>query len=112
MKLDPNTQILYLYQEAAENELFFILKVESNQATCPDCANISQGVHSSYTRKINDLPSGGISVHFQLITRKWFCDHEQCDVKVFTERLSWMQPYARKTNRLEEAVRKLAFQIV
>lgn len=107
LKLTPNVQVIY--RKITAEELFFILKVESNQATCPSCSNTSQRAHSRYTRKISDLPAGGISVHLQLITRKWFCDHEPCSVKVFSERLNWMHPYARTTNRLEEVVRKVGF---
>lgn len=107
LNLDSSERIIY--QQITEEELYFILKVESEQVTCPACSNPSNRAHSRYVRCINDLPAGGLSVHFKLITRKWFCDNEACPSKVFTERLSWMQPYARMTNRLDEAIRKIGF---
>lgn len=70
------------------------------------CHLFSKGSQPLY-QEINGLPVGGISIHHQLITSKWFCDHGSCSVKVFTERLRLMKPYARMTNHLEEAVRKL-----
>lgn len=42
---------------------------------------------------------------------KWFCDNVDCSKKIFTERLTWLSPYRRKTNRLEETLRTLAFSM-
>lgn len=92
-----------------EEELFFILKIESKQAVCPKCSQLSDKAHSRYTRCFKDLPISGLAVRIQLISRKWFCIYQDCSVKVFTERYSWMQPYARMTNRLDEAIRKIGF---
>lgn len=107
LNLDPNVRIVY--QQITEEELYFILKVESEQATCPACSNPSNRAHSQYVRSINDLPAGGLSVRLKLIIKKWFCDNGACPSKDFKERLSWMQPYARMTNRLDKAIRKIGF---
>lgn len=107
LNLDSNVHIVY--QQITDKEFFFILKVESHQAVCPTCSSIAQRVHSRYTRNIIDLPAGGTSVHLQLLTKKWFCDRPTCKIKVFTERLHWLHPYARKTNRLEETIRHIGF---
>ncbi|WCK52517.1 transposase family protein [Aneurinibacillus sp. Ricciae_BoGa-3] len=98
-----------LNESLTENELFFVLEVNSTSASCPTCGSSSNRAHSRYTRHIDDLPISDRHIHFQLIVHKWFCDYPDCPVKVFTERLSWIKPYKRKTKRLEGVIRKIAF---
>jgi hypothetical protein len=42
---------------------------------------------------------------------KWFCDNVDCSTKIFTERLTWLSPYRRKTNRMEKILRTLTFSM-
>lgn len=107
--LPADTNIRILSRHVDGNQLFFTLKAGSNQAVCPSCSRTSSRVHSQYTRRIDDLPAGDFSVHIQLVTKKWFCDHADCPAKVFTERLDWVRSYGRKTERLEEVIRKIGF---
>lgn len=92
-----------------ENELFFIVKIDTSSAKCPSCKQSSLRKHSRYHRHVDDLPFSDLHVHFQILLHKWFCDESSCEVAVFTQRLSWLDPYKRKTNRLEKALEKLAF---
>ncbi|MDF2792006.1 MAG: transposase [Neobacillus sp.] len=65
----------------------------------------------NYMRCLKDLPMGEREVQLFLCSNKWFCDDPCCTVKVFTERLNWIEPYRyrRKTRRLEEQLTALAF---
>lgn len=77
---------------------------------CPDCKCQSSHVHSHYCRKLLDLPWQGQNVQIELTVRKLYCDKEECKRRVFTERLpKIVARYARKTERLADALRELAF---
>ncbi|MDN3437270.1 transposase family protein [Planococcus sp. APC 3900] len=98
-----------IYYKQTEEELFFIVEVQSSSALCPACRQISRRLHSRYCRKVDDLPLLDRQVHFQALLHKWFCDNSDCPMKVFTERLNWLQSYKRKTERLENVIEKIAF---
>lgn len=108
-KLDENLQLIHSYQE--DNHLTFILKLQSKSAACPICGHLSFRPHSSYTRVVHDLPLQDSDVTLIIQLHKWFCDQESCQSKVFTERIPWLKPYHRKTDRLEEVLRTLAFSM-
>lgn len=107
LHLDESVRILH--EERTNEELFFIVEVDSSSARCPSCQTLSSRAHSRYCRHVDDLPISNRHVHFQILLHKWFCDMSDCPVVVFTERLSWLQSYKRKTNRLESVIEKIAF---
>src|SRR5215210_4513088 len=84
----------------------------SPRGTCPVCGTWSEAVHSLYRRTIADLPWGRQTVRLHLRVRKFFCRQPTCTRRVFTERLPRVvAPYARRTKRLTEVVRLLAFAL-
>ena len=81
-------------------------------AACPTCASVSDRVHSRYLRTIADLPSQGTRVCFRLHTRRFFCDQLSCARQTFSERLpDTVAPYARRTRRLNEALRAIGLAL-
>ena len=108
-QLDEHLQLLSSYQD--DNSLTFVLKRETKSAPCPHCGYFSHRPHSSYTRIIHDLPVSDQEVILIIHLHKWFCDQTDCTAKIFTERLPWLSPYRRKTKRLEEILRTLAFSM-
>lgn len=108
-QLDKNLNLLSSIQE--DNRIILVFKLETKSAICPFCGHISHRPHSSYTRVVHDLPIYDQEVTLFIHLHKWFCDNGECSKKVFTERLHWLSPYRRKTIRLEEALRTLAFSI-
>jgi transposase len=75
---------------------------------CPLCGTPAQRFHSSYLRRITDLPSGGKRVCLQVQVRKCFCDVNTCARKIFAERLApFVEPLARVTARLFQVVQAL-----
>lgn len=84
----------------------------ASRATCPICGTWSEAIHSLYRRTIADLPWGLQAVRLHLRVRKFFCRLPTCARRVFTERLpTVVAPYARRTRRLTEVVRLLAFAL-
>jgi transposase len=79
---------------------------------CPECGAPSSRVHSRYTRTVADLPWRGIAVTtLEVRTRRFFCDREGCERRIFCERLEEVAARARKTARLEEALLAIAFEL-
>lgn len=108
-KLDENLQFIHSYQE--DNHLIFLFKLQTMSARCPSCGHLSVRPHSYYTRVVRDLPIQDQDVTLLIQLHKWFCDQNECQTKIFTERLEWLKPFHRKTNRLEEVLRTLAFSM-
>ncbi|MEH6892123.1 transposase family protein [Bacillus sp. JJ864] len=92
-----------------DNHLLFTVRSTNTSACCPTCKQVALRPHSRYTRLIQDLPISNESVTILLISKKWFCDNPMCTVKVFTERYEWLAPNSRRTLRVEEVLRKIAF---
>ncbi len=79
-------------------------------ATCPLCHHVADRVHSRYRRKLLDLPWQGNAVRVELTARKFFCDNRTCQRRVFAEPLPTVATrYSRKTARLADALRELAY---
>ncbi|WP_347862853.1 transposase family protein [Salimicrobium sp. PL1-032A] len=105
--LDTNLQILN-HSETPTSFLIVIAK-ETKSSCCPLCQRSSERKHSSYMRIIHDLPIQGKPVLLYLRTQKWFCTNVDCKRRVFTERYPWLLPSKRRTKRLEEMLRTIAF---
>ena len=80
--------------------------------SCPLCGGPSRRIHSHYPRTLTDLPCGQLRVRLELTVRKFFCDDRSCARRIFTERLpEVVAPYARRTTRLADILRVLAFAL-
>ena len=98
------------FDDLEEGEDQFILKLSvANQfGECPVCGGKSYHQHSSYTRTALDLPWAGIPVKVQLSVRKFYCENDDCDRQIFTERLGeGLPPYARRTTRLNNHLNQI-----
>jgi transposase len=79
---------------------------------CPRCRTASDRVHSYYTRTVADVACAGQPVRIILHARKFRCRDPVCAQKVFTERFpAYLRPWARKTQRLVEALTSLGWAI-
>jgi transposase len=77
---------------------------------CPLCSQASSHIHSWYQRTLRDVPCAGRQVVFHLSVRKFFCRHQECARKIFTERFpTFVEPWAQVTKRLFEAVQAVGF---
>src|SRR5262245_13926209 len=102
---DPN--LLHLERLSSEPDLItIIVKTKSKQALCPRCHSPSAHLHSRYVRRLADLPWLGISVRLEIQARRLYCRCSDCSQRIFCERLpAFAAPYARRTLRLNEALR-------
>ncbi|MBY0502708.1 MAG: ISL3 family transposase [Bryobacteraceae bacterium] len=91
----------------------FILYVSTRQApACPTCGRISKSRHSSYIRRLQDLPWQGRTVEIQLRVGRFRCRYRHCPRKIFTERLPRVaRSYSRQTLRLGEIIRLIGYAI-
>lgn len=106
----PNPQLLVL--EAVQHDADgFVLEVSSRQAPkCPGCGKRSHSFHSSYRRRLQDLPWQGQSVRLRIRARRFRCRNPSCARKIFVERLQNVAvAYARQTDRLKEIIRCVGF---
>lgn len=80
------------------------LTVSSTQTVvnCPVCKFSTHRIHSHYERNLSDLSWADYSIVLQLCVRKFFCINPLCKRRIFTERLSSVAPWARRTRRLNE----------
>lgn len=81
-------------------------------ASCPVCGHKTAKLHSHYRRTVADLPWAGRSVRLSLLIRRFRCSTPECPRRIFAERLaSVVEPYARKTTRLQEILRLVGFAL-
>ena len=88
----------------ADNLITCLASVTQRVALCPICMQPTSRIHSGYQRILADLPWAGIPVQFLLHVRRFFCQNDGCERKIFTERVPTVAaPWARRTQRMAEA---------
>jgi len=94
------------------DEIHITVVATAPRSPCPLCGHLARSVHSTYHRTLADLPWGQHAVRLHLVVRKFFCRTPDCPRRVFTERLpALVARYARRTTRLAEVLRVLAFAL-
>ncbi len=83
----------------------------TKRSRCPVCGCGSSRAHSRYSRTVSDLPWHGISVTLEVRAKRFFCDEASCERRIFCERLPDVAARARKTDRLEEALLAIVFEL-
>lgn len=97
---------------AQADHITLVLRAVRRAVPCPGCAQPSRRIHSYYERHLADLPWNGIPVEIRLRTRRFFCDAEECNRRIFTERLpETTATYARRTLRMQQALRWLGLAL-
>src|SRR6266705_1596734 len=97
---------------AKADHITLVVRVVRRAVPCPRCARPSCRIHSYYERRLADLPWNGIPVEIRVRTRRFFCDAADCAHHIFTERLpETTATYARRTLRMEQAMRWLALAL-
>ena len=88
-----------------------VIYVESAQdgSNCPRCNELSNRVHSYYTRRVMDLPIVDNQTWLVLKARKFYCINTCCERKVFVERFrDHIMVSKRVTRRVNEKLLKIA----
>jgi len=78
------------------------------EAVCPFCGQVSNKIHSTYIRTLQDLPIQGKKVILILLNKKYFCNNSKCRHKTFSERFSFFSDKAKMTKRLQEEIINLS----
>lgn len=90
--------------------LTILASSEAIAVPCPLCGQLTDRVHSRYTRSLADLPWATLVVRMQVVVRKFFCANAACPRQIFAERLVGIaQAHARRTDRQREALTAIAF---
>ena len=98
--------------EIAQGIVVFHVHTTAQQAACPECGATSDRVHSRYGRTIQDLTWQGNPVQFKIRLRKFFCDNQSCQKKIFAQCLPKIaRRYQRKTARLEIVLRQILWEV-
>jgi len=104
--LPPNLAVDGL--RPANDHLVLETHSTSPSATCPLCGHPSFRRHSTYGRRLADLPWQGRRVELHLRVRRFRCFNDNCPRRVFAERLPAVtMPMARRTLRLRDAQQDL-----
>ncbi len=91
--------------------LILVSEPEADSVRCPLCNSSSERVHSRYSRTVSDLPWRGITVTVKVRARKFFCDDDSCERRIFCERLPEVSAHARKTARLDGALLAIVMEL-
>jgi transposase len=79
---------------------------------CPRCRRRSRRVHSSYTRRVADLPIAGRAVVLRLRVRRFRCPAAGCSRRIFAEQVPGLAGrHARRSLLLTAALREVGFAL-
>ena len=85
-----------------EKEIQIFLKSQTHMQVCPSCKQVCTEYHSTYRRKIQDLPIFEKTVYVHLTAYRYYCRNSECGQKVFCETFEdFFGFYMRMTGRLE-----------
>ena len=101
-------ELQYISHKVSDTGIELYVESTSEQARCPYCGTVSSKVHSTYLRKLQDLPMQGKKVVICLTNRKYFCVNEQCGQRTFAEQFTFFERSATKTKRLVEEIKRIA----
>jgi len=109
----PDESQLCIDRIEMEEDIIVLSVSSTNPAgLCPLCGTPSDQVHSHYQRHPADLPLAGCTVRLDMNVRRFFCNNDDCERTIFTERIpSVLDPHARRTHRLADQQREVAFAL-
>lgn len=95
-----------------DGAILFAARTAQSWACCPVCGCRADRVHSHYRRTLLDLPWQGNAVTIEITAHRFFCDNRDCNRRIFAEPIPTIAArYARKTERLTEALRELTLLV-
>jgi transposase len=87
---------------------WMVSAVGPGHGPCPACETPSSARHSTYRRRLQDLPVQGSPVVIELRVGRLRCRNQACGRHIFAERLVGVtEPLLRRTERVLELVRLL-----
>ena len=107
--LDP--ELLYLSHELTDIEVIIHVQSKQTSATCPYCGMGSIKVHSQYVREFHDLAIQGLQSKICLHNKKYFCSNPDCPKQTFAQRFDFIAYKAKKTNRVQIEILRVAMEM-
>src|SRR5512142_3258032 len=96
----------------AGNHLVLETHSTTASAVCPLCDQPSTRRHSTYSRRLADLPWQGRTVELHLRVRRFRCANLTCPRRLFAERLPAVTvPKARRTTRLRDLQQEIGLAL-
>ena len=87
-------------------------RIKSNNGICPRCGRKSESVHSTYERRLMDLPISGRRVSIIFKSRKFRCGNPDCPRHIFSEeKKGFVEKYRRKTQRALTYLEKVLIEM-
>lgn len=89
----------------------FLLNIHIQQfPRCPACGRHSRSRHSTYLRRLRDLPWQGCEVELRLKARRFRCHNRACTRTIFAEPIPEVaRSHARWTTRVSEIIRLIGY---
>lgn len=104
-------QLKIIQVDFQQNELSIYASSKTKGSRCPACGMLNYSVHDRYDRTVRDLPVFQNSTTIQLRTRKFKCKNPKCDRKVFSEQISHVVRYSRRTVRVSKLLDRLSIEL-
>ncbi|MCD8122178.1 MAG: transposase family protein [Clostridiales bacterium] len=90
--------------EEDEREIRVYIKSKPHSCACPDCGTLSDHLHATYERKLQDIPIRGKRTYLFVNVYKYECPNASCATKVFMEELSFAGLSQVRTDALNAMV--------
>jgi transposase len=84
-----------------DHEAYLKLRLLNQEASCPQCKQLSSELHQNRPIVIRDLSIFGQAAYLKVPRRQFYCRHCQC---YFTESLPFMDEGRQYTRRYEEHI--------
>ncbi|MEI4605982.1 transposase family protein, partial [Bacillus cereus] len=94
-----------------DDQVIFRAKTRFVTAICPYCGIEANKIHSKYHRAFQDIPISTFETIIHLELPKFFCINIGCPYTTFSVPLSFIEPKARKTKRLENEILSLSLEM-
>jgi len=106
-----DSELLYLSHELTDTEIIIHVQPNQTYSTCPYCGTNSAKVHSQYVREFHDLAIQGLQTKICLHNKKYFCVNPACPKKTFAQRFDFIATKAKKTDRVQDEIIKVAMEM-
>jgi len=106
-----DSDLVLIEAVVGEEKIELHAKKDTVEETCPYCGAKSKNVHSVYRKTISDLPIQEKMVKIILHKRLFFCRNSDCSRPLFSETLSFVDRYGRRTNRLTKKIKEIAMNM-
>ena len=101
----------YRGHEIIDGCIYIKIASRRTKMRCPFCGMLSDKVHSTYERRVQDLPMQGMKVILILTNRKVLCKNPECGHTTFAERFEFVSVKSKKTKRLETEIIRLSLNM-